>query len=182
MSSPAPLLLDLSRRYCEPHRRYHTIGHIAQMLWQGRELALTDEQVMAIWYHDAIYRVPSRTNERDSAQLAVAQLTALGWPSARVDAVERMVLDTEGHEPTIESSAAVLDLDLASLAADWEVFDSNSADIRAEYQHLDEATYQREERAVFERFLARTSIFHTPWGTKLEAKARANLQRALGKK
>lgn len=111
------ILLDLTRRYCEPHRHYHTIGHIADMLHRGRELDLRDEQVLAIWFHDAIYDTRSDTNEQDSADLAVQMLGAADHASAKIEDVRQIVLDTKGHVPSIPGSAAVIDLDLSSLAA-----------------------------------------------------------------
>ena len=68
------LLMELTRRYTEPHRRYHDLRHIADMLCKGEALKLSDEQVMAVWFHDAIYDPTSKTNEADSAVLAVEKL------------------------------------------------------------------------------------------------------------
>lgn len=179
MPAPTDLLLGLTRRYTEPHRRFHTIQHIAAMLWRGRELSLTDEQVLAIWYHDAIYDVPANGNERRSAELAVQELTAAGWSADRVRTVERIVLDTEGHVPSIEPSAAVLDLDLATLAGDWEDFLTYGRAIREEYAIYADGEFRAGQRRVFEGFLARERIFHTAWGATLEAEARRNLERHL---
>ncbi len=179
MPLPNSVLVDLSRRYCEPHRRYHTIEHIADMLWKGRDLRLSPEQVLAVWYHDAIYKVPSTTNEADSAALAAQQLGAAGWPTDSVDLVRQIVLDTVQHEPSCDASAAVLDLDLSSLASDWPRFRANTDDIRAEYSCYSDDDFYRGQREVFERFLARDRIYHTSWGAGLEATARANLARAI---
>ena len=51
----AALLLDLTRRYAEPHRHYHTLEHVAGMLYEGRAFPLDDGQVLAVWFHDAVY-------------------------------------------------------------------------------------------------------------------------------
>lgn len=176
---PTDLLLDLTRRYCESHRRYHTIEHIAELLWRGRELQLTPEQVVAIWYHDAVYNVPSRSNEADSAALAVAQLTACGWEPSRVARVERMVLDTLVHEPSIEESRLVIDLDLSPMAVSWERFRHNSDNIREEYRCYDDAAFAEGQRAVFARFLQRERIYVSAWGAAMECPARENLRRGL---
>ncbi len=118
MTAPS-LLLDLTRRYCEPQRHYHTLEHIADMLFRGRELELSDEQIYAIWYHDAIYDPRSTTNEEDSAALAIDALRSIGWDAARTEHVARMILDTKTHTPTVPGSAEVIDLDLSSIASDW---------------------------------------------------------------
>lgn len=173
------LLLDLTRRYCEPHRRYHTIGHIADMLWRGRALKLDDTQLAAIWYHDAIYDVRRSDNEARSAKLAHRQLGAAGWSEERAAQVARIVLDTAGHRPSCRAAAAVLDLDLAALAAPPAVFDANTADIRAEYAHVADADFNAGRARFYADFLARPRLYHTAWGARLEAPARANLRRAL---
>lgn len=176
---PSLPIIELSRRYCEPHRRYHTIEHVAHMLWRGRTHALTDEQVAAVWFHDAIYDPRRDDNEERSAELAVEHLTALGWPRHATEAVRRMVLDTRRHTPTIDPSRTVIDLDLYGLSADREVFDRDGRHIRAEFAHVDDVTFMQGRRAFFEELLARDRIYWTTWGARLEGLARANLRRAL---
>jgi len=89
------------------------------------------------------------------------------------------VLDTELHLPTSDEAALVVDLDLASLAAEWQVFVRNGERIRAEYSIYGDAEFDAGRRAVLEGFLARDRIYHTPWGARLEDRARRNLERAL---
>lgn len=178
MTEPS-LLLDLTRRYCEPQRHYHTIRHVANMLFAGRDLSLSEEQIYAIWYHDAIYDPRSETNEEDSADLARRQLLSIGWEDSRVEHVATMVLDTKAHAPTVEGSAEVIDLDLSSIAADWDTFCRNRADIRAEYDWLSDEDFAAGTATFLEAFLARERIFCTSWGAELETKARANLTRSL---
>jgi predicted metal-dependent HD superfamily phosphohydrolase len=178
MTEPC-LLLDLTRRYCEPHRHYHTLEHIADMLFRGRELALDDEQMFAIWYHDAIYDPRSATNEEDSAVLATDSLRSIGWDEASTGRVARMVLDTKRHSPTIPGSEMVIDLDLSSIASDWPIYERNRENIRREYDWVPEAEFLAGTRGFLEAFLGRDRIFSTEWGAGLEAKARQNMQRAL---
>ena len=179
MSAAPLLLLELTRRYLEPHRRYHALPHIAQMLERGRDLALTDEQVMAVWFHDAVYDPRSQTNEEDSAALAKELLGAAGWPRPRVALVERIVLDTKRHEPSVPEAAIVIDLDLASLAAPEAEFAANTRAIREEYAWVPDAEFAAGRRDFFAKMLRRERIFWTEWGRSLERTARANLAAAL---
>ncbi len=172
-------LLDLSRRYCEPHRRYHGLEHPAHMLWIGRNQALTDEQIAAVWFHDAIYEPRATDNEERSATLATTQLAALGWPSRSIELVERMVLDTKRHLPTIDESRAVVDLDLEPLSETWEIFQRNAIHLRVEFLHLGDEAFHEGRRRFLEAMLARERIYSTPWGARLEVRARRNLERAL---
>ncbi len=173
------LLLELTRRHQEPHRHYHSLEHVAAMLHAGRAFPLDDEQTMAVWFHDAVYDPRSATNEEDSAALAAARLGALGWPADAILRVRGMVLDTKRHEPSTPQAAAVLDLDLMSLAVPPDEFARNTAAIRREYAHVGDAEFAAGRRAFFTAMLARERLYFTPFGAALEAAARANLRRAL---
>jgi predicted metal-dependent HD superfamily phosphohydrolase len=173
------LILDLTRRYCEPHRHYHSIEHIANMLFLGRDLDLSDEQVYAIWYHDAIYDSRSETNEEDSADLAVQALRSIGWNDASLDLVNRMILDTKKHMATIPQSEIVIDLDLSSIAADWPDYERNRENIRREYDWIPDEEFAEGTRRFLQSFLDRDQIFRTEWGSTLELRARENMRRAL---
>lgn len=170
------LIIELTRRYTEPHRRYHDLGHVAELLCKGAALELSNEQVMAIWFHDAIYVPGSDANERESAELAVERLTALGWSDKAVRTVEQIVLDTDGHVPTIEASKPVLDLDLSPLAASWEVYQGNGRDIRAELGELSDSEWDAGRKQWLTGMLERERLYWTDWGAALEAPARANLR------
>jgi predicted metal-dependent HD superfamily phosphohydrolase len=173
---PTGLLLELTRRYTEPHRHYHGLPHIAWMLDQARELALDDDQVLAIWFHDAVYDVLAVDNEERSAALAVERLTAAGLPEARIRKIERIVLDTKSHVPSIEASRLVMDLDMASLALPRAEFVRNGARIRAEYAEVEDHDFIAGRRAFMESILARERIYWTTWGAPLESRARENLR------
>jgi len=172
----AALLLELTRCYTEPHRHYHGLPHIAWLLDRGREVDLDDDQVLAIWFHDAIYVPGAADNEVRSAALAVARLSAAGLPTVQVRRIERIVLDTERHVPQSEASKLVIDLDLASLALSRPAFERNSVRIRAEYGDFDDETFYAGRRKFMEAFLGRERIFWTEWGAPLEERARENLR------
>ncbi len=174
------LLLELTRRHQEPHRHYHTMEHIGGMLHAGRAFPLDPVQTMAVWFHDAIYDSRSKTNEDDSAALAGERLRAAGWNERDVDRAQRIVLDTKRHVPSVDGAAAVLDLDLMSLALPWPEFARNTERIRAEYAHVPDDDFAAGRAAFFATMLQRERLFFTPFGQALEARARANLTRASG--
>lgn len=179
MAVPPCLLLELTQRYTEPQRHYHGIGHIADMLEQGRGLALTAVQVLAIWFHDAIYDPTRDDNEEQSARLALARLPQQGVAVADAEAVAAIVRDTKGHVPTHALSPAVIDLDLAALAAPWPRFAANTEAIRREYAHVPDAAFVAGRKHFFARMLERPRLYWTPFGEALEPIARANLARSL---
>lgn len=173
------LLLELTKRYSEPHRRYHDLRHVANMLHHGAPLGLSDEQVTAIWFHDAIYDPMSKTNEIDSAALAVELLTLAGWENSRIKVVEQIVLDTQTHKPEIEESKLVLDLDLATLGGTWDDYVAIGKRIRDEYKQVSEENWSSGRKAWLKSMLAKDQIYWTDWGKPREAEARRNLARDL---
>ena len=174
------MLMDLTRRYLEPQRHYHTLEHVASMLHVGRQFPLDDEQTMAIWFHDAVYDPQSDQNEQKSARLAQKWLAKAGWSVEAIERVGRMVLDTRGHVPSTPQSELVLDLDLMSLAVGPEAFARNTEAIRREYAHVPDEDFTAGRRGFFEGMMHRERLYYTEWGQQnLEAPARANLQRAI---
>lgn len=172
-------LIELSRRYSEPHRHYHDLRHIADLLLRGREIGLNEEQVAAIWFHDAVYDPLSRNNEADSADLARRLLARDGWDTQSIETVARIVLDTRTHQPTHELSPVVLDLDMATLAGTWDDYQRYASLIRLEYQAVPELEWRKGRRAFLEGLLAHPRLYHSAWGARFEAPARANLRREL---
>lgn len=173
------LLIELTRRYTEPHRHYHDLRHIADMLSKGAALNLTEEQLMAIWFHDAVYEPGSKDNEEDSADLAVQKLIAAGWPVGKAQVVAEIVRDTKGHVPSTEESKAVLDLDLSTLGGSWEDYQRNGRSIRAEFASVPDEEWNKGRADWLRGMLERERLFWTDWGAPLEEQARKNLQRDL---
>lgn len=179
------ILIGLTRRYLEPHRRYHTLVHIANML-HGAALAaqstgspLSDEQIYAIWFHDAIYDPKAHDNEEKSAELAVKLLADARWPAARIETVRKIVLDTKMHQPSLEASKAVIDADLQTLALPWDGYNKIGRLIREEYSHVSDADWKVGRSHFFKLWLDRKQIYYTPWGSQFERQARENLARTI---
>jgi predicted metal-dependent HD superfamily phosphohydrolase len=184
-------LVDLRRRYAEPHRAYHGQAHVDSLL-----AALADETrhvedkaavEVAIWYHDAIYDPSATDNEARSADLLLAEMRGLACPSI-VSAAERMVRATAGHElpPDLPDAlrgdtATFLDLDMAVLGAEPADYDLYEAGIAAEYVPVHGLNNFRAGRAAFLRgMLTRERLFHTErFHHRLDAAARANMRRGL---
>jgi predicted metal-dependent HD superfamily phosphohydrolase len=180
----------LRGRYAEPHRVYHTWSHIdalLRLLERHRDLvADPDAFEIAILFHDAIYDPHSDRNERDSAALMRQELGA-SVPASTVQRAAELILATERHalpataDADLRSDAALLlDMDLSILGAEPARFDEYDAAIRREYRHVPELAYRAGRTAVLRRFLERDQIYFTPrFASELEARARANLERAL---
>lgn len=182
-----PALLErLKARYAEPHRHYHTLAHIEALLGhleRHRSLAAQPAEIeAAIWFHDVVYDPRRSDNETRSAELARAELNALGWPPGRVERVAAMVEATRHHhaDESDADSWLFLDLDLSVLAAPAGQYDAYSRAIRAEFAWVPQADYQAGRGRVLASFLNRERIYRTPaLQARWEGAARRNLEREL---
>jgi len=177
------VLDELIAAYREPGRRYHTLEHIAALLRQldqhRQAMHDADALALAILFHDAVYNPMRADNERQSAELARARLTALAFAPALVAKVARYIEATQ-HGHTLETGDAdldlLLDLDLSTLAAVPKVYLSYAKAIRGEYAHVPDELYRRGRRQILEGFLARERIYRTEQLHRLwEQRARVNI-------
>lgn len=169
---------DLASCYGEPARRYHTLRHVRRCLrdfdWARDAIPETDAVELALWCHDVIYVPGARDNERRSAEWF------RHWAGGRIAAAERiagMILDTtHAGAPSDPASRFTVDIDLAVLGYPRASFRRDGAFLRAERPDLDDAAYDRAERAFLSRLLDRPRLYLTePFHARYEARARRNL-------
>lgn len=167
---------ELESRYGEPHRHYHTLVHIGEML---ALLPHANETVLAaVWFHDAIY--DGDANEERSAELARTALHELRFPQATIDAAAELILATKSHQHVAPESRAFLDADLAILGSDRERYRQYVAQVREEYAHIPEPLFRGGRAAILDGFLARPRIFETDeFHERFEQKARENIAAEL---
>lgn len=179
----APIEADLTRRYGEPHRTYHTLAHVEQVLATVDDLVAAGEPVgdlhavrLAAWFHDAVYVPGARDNERASAELAVRALRPLGLEAGRLAAIADLIADTADHLPRSPDAAVLVDADLAILAADPPAYQAYAAAVRAEYAAVPDGAWRAGRAAFLGGLLARPALFATPtMRERAEAAARRNL-------
>ena len=179
------LLQALVARYSEPHRKYHTLQHLDACLRHFSTLRADanhpDEIELALWFHDAVYEIRAPDNELKSADWAGSAVLAAGGSEAAAQRVHALVLVTRHDSPPqTPDQEILLDVDLAILGAPPAVFGAYEAQVRAEYSMVPAPDFRSNRRRILQGFLARPRIFHTPgFNTRLEAQARANLQRSV---
>jgi len=178
---PEAVEADLLRRYAEPHRRYHDVRHLYDVLDAVEMLVVhaddPDDVRLAAWFHDAVYDPAATDNEERSALLAAATL-----PPPRAERVARLVRLTAHHTPAPgDADGAVLcDADLAILAAPEQRYSSYAADVRAEYDHLPEEEFTSGRARIVAGLLQRHRVYATDTAYRLwEGPARHNLRREL---
>ncbi len=198
---PADQRAALFSAYAEPPRAYHHIGHVGEVLRhyatvaQGPGWRRPHEVAWSVLYHDAIYRPGRSDNEASSARLALAHLER--WPPAAAVDPERIVAlieltarhgrlrrealisaDRVGSE--FDDTLHFLDCDMAILGAPESHFDEYDRAIAEEYRAVPRWLYRRKRRQFFRMLLDTDRIFLSDFFRgRLEAAARANLQRTL---
>ena len=134
----------------------------------------------AIWFHDAIYNVYSKTNEKDSAALFL-QYTKQHDLSINEQLVQDLILGTEKHEIIdayyAEEHKIMNDIDFSILGESWRVYDQYCYQIQNEYRHIPPAILKEARINFLRSLLKRDKIFQTEYffATK-EIDARKNIK------
>ena len=182
------MLSEITKRYLESHRHYHTLEHITRMFMDARRfnVDLTEEQVWAIWLHDLVYEPGADDNEERSAEEGLKLLGRYGiysGPGATRDlgAIERIILDTKDHVARHEQSATVIDLDLLGFADSWNSYLNAASRIRAEFgvRNPYDPNWLKGRIEFLKGMMNRDPFFLTESFSHLEIKAKANISHEL---
>lgn len=175
----------LLESWSQPHRTYHSVTHLRDILARVEELASfaddPDAVLLAAWYHDAVYDGRPDDEER-SAQRAETELTGLGVAPALAAEVARLVRMTVTHDPAPgdRNGEALSDADLAPLAVPGDRYEQNSAAIRREYAHVPDDAFRKGRSQVLVALLKGPGVFRTDHGRReWESTAQDNLRAEL---
>ena len=177
---------SLLGRWNESHRRYHDERHLEDVLLALNHLGVRRERIevetlLAAWFHDAVYLgAADGADERDSAGLAVASLSALGLDIGLTQRVGDLILaTTPGVDVGVAAPplAHLLDADLSIFASSPARYAEYTAAVREEYAHVPDADFAVGRSRILSAYLAQPSIYRTDAASELwEARARANLE------
>ena len=183
---------DLLARWTEPHRRYHSTGHLVEMFWALEDLEAAGEVTardgavgrVAGWLHDAVYdpAAPPGANEVASADLAGSVLTGLGCSDDDVATVVALVRLTDGHGAGDGQALTRVfhDADLWILAAPEDRFDVYCRQVREEYAAVPDRAFRAARSRILGDFLRRDRLYLTDHGEAAwSGAARINLRREL---
>lgn len=177
---------DLLDRWDSPGREYHTSVHLAEVLDNIHRLDSAapgdcDSRLvlrLAAWYHDAVHRGRPEEDERDSADLATADLAGVLAPDV-LDRVGRLILGTIDHTAAGRDPLWPIfhDADLGILAAPPGRYGRYTRAVRREYSHVPEDTFRRTRAEILEGFLSQDRIYLTDFASaRWEDVARNNLR------
>ena len=178
----------LIKAYSEKHRAYHTFDHIAACF---RHLDIVRDKMenpreieLALWFHDAIYKPFSSSNEKDSAIWAQEFFELNEFEDDEViDRVYDLIMVTEHSGATkTKDEELMIDIDLSILGTRAEVYDQFEKDVRFEYKRVPAFMFRKKRKEILSEFLARDRIYHDAYfHDNLEAQARVNLADAIQK-
>ncbi len=180
--------LDLLARWSQPHRHYHDLRHLCEVLDHVDALADLAEDAVAVrlaaWFHDAVYDGRPGDDERESAGLAADVLSRLLAAPGQVAEVRRLVELTATHhaEPGDVDGAVLCDADLAILAAEPFRYAEYVAGVRAEYAHVSDEGFRSGRTRVLQGLLDAPALFvtsraHDWWEERARQNVAAELER-----
>lgn len=136
---------DLSKRWSEPHRVYHTEYHLSYMLnlieQEKSNDILYDVYILSAFFHDAVYQLGAGTNEEDSVDY---MKTVIGQHNISKD-VEKFIMITDNRNPNWDDYG--FDFwrydNYTIFEAPFEELVTNEKKIFKEFQKLDYAEYKQ---------------------------------------
>ena len=172
---------EVSSRYSESHRHYHTPEHIAHCLQQfdaARSLMDDPNAVeLAVWYHDVVYEIGVDDNEALSADLFARH--AQGILSAVTIADVRDLIMTTMHlcsVPATSDQAYLVDIDLSSFGLPHGEFLRDSVAVREEFSCIpDQEFYPKQQRFLCELLDREYFCFTAFFRARHEQLARSNI-------
>jgi predicted metal-dependent HD superfamily phosphohydrolase len=177
---------QIKEAYSTKERYYHNLNHIQMMISSSEKYSglIEDQKTLqlAIFYHDFVYSVNSKTNEEESALKAKFSLKKLNYPDHLIDKCTKFILATKDHNNHLNNNDLnyLLDFDLEKLGDSWEAYFEYTQQIRMEYKIFPDILYKPGRKKVLTYFLNLESIYKTDiYKEKYEKTARQNLLNEL---
>ncbi len=175
----------LYKAYSEKHRFYHTAKHIDAMLKHFDAVIDIAERPaeleLSIWFHDAIYKPWSKSNELHSAEWAQAFLFSQGFDNKGVERIYNLIMATlHNGEVKVIDEQLMVDIDLTILGSSPDVYDEFERNVRKEYKVVPSLIYRKKRKELLRSFLENDSVYHLDYfKDKYENAARENINRAI---
>lgn len=170
----------ITQAHSEKHRVYHNLTHLAHFFDELDQVpSVSPEMLLAVWYHDFVYKPGSKNNEHKSAKIAVKTLNQLGIDAAVGHRVAELIEATQSHQNGRDDIqiSYFLDGDMAILGSPTEQYRQYAAAIRQEHRKYPDFLYKLGRKKFLQQTLAGEHIFLTEsFQQRYEQQARRNLQ------
>lgn len=166
-------------------RYYHSDKHISACLRHLDDVSVLVEDwkalALAFWFHDAIYKPFSSTNERDSADWAMDFLRVNKAQPQQLERIEALIMATCHNGEALDDDMQILiDIDLSILGARADIYHEYENNIRKEYRRVPGFIFKKKRKALLQTFLGQPKIYGSKYfNDLLEEQARDNLERAI---
>lgn len=176
------LWLEVEKQYSNKKRCYHNLEHLFYMLQKlnlvKNKFPDWDIVLMALFYHDVVYKTSRKDNEEKSALYAEAALKNLEVEAQRIQFCKELIMATKAHQ--VHQTEAInyfTDADLSVLGAPTDIYSDYVKNIRKEYGIYPDFLYKPGRKKIIEHFLAMPRIFKTDFFfSEFEQQARINLE------
>ena len=137
----------------------------------------------ALWFHDAIYNTFSKSNEKESADLAVSFISSNSGSLELQQIVYSLIMATEHNfVPKLNDHRLIVDIDLSILGTAESRYEEFETAIRKEYKYVPWFIFKRKRIELLQYFLDRESIYSQEYYIdSLEKQARVNIKNAIAK-
>jgi pantetheine-phosphate adenylyltransferase len=146
-------------RWSEPHRHYHNIDHLSDLISQidedysyGIINELEREKLtLTALFHDLVFDPEREDNEERSAEIFYRFCTE----QYNVDLVEvkQMILDTKTHTPCTPLSNKFIEYDMKICEKDLDSLLVWESGVREEYSMFDDEQYKKQRISFLESLL-----------------------------
>jgi len=171
--------------YEEKQRHYHSLKHLEHVLLsfdESKHLAKRPYAIeLALWFHDAVYKIFAKDNEQASADWAKNFLQKQNADDETQSNVYDHIMATLHDAECMDNdSALTVDIDLAILGTTPDVYKKFEQNVRKEYRLIPGFIYKKKRKEILQSFLDRKRIYHHSYFVdKYEVQARSNLQIAI---
>ena len=121
-----------------------------------RELADNPHEIeLALWFHDAIYKPFSSTNEKDSAVCAQEFFQSNDFEGSEIiDRIYDLIMVTE-HTGEVKTNdqKLMIDIDLSILGTPTNIYTQFEKDVRFEYKRVPMLLFKKKRREIYKSFL-----------------------------
>ena len=177
----AKLWSEIKSNYGKPHRHYHTLAHLDQLINELLPVKdnINDWQtiVLSIAYHDIIYNTLKQDNEEKSEKFASTRMNLLNLTTRQKDKCRQQILATKAHSISPDSDTNYFtDADLSILGSEYNSYREYTDQIRKEYKFYPDFLYNPGRQKVLKHFLQMPKIYKTTYfAEKYEQQARYNM-------
>ena len=140
-----------------------------------------NEVELALWFHDAIYKPFSGSNESDSADWAKAFLKLNGVSQDSQNNIHNLIMATSySHIAETNDERLIADIDLAILGANHDRYADFQTGVRKEYSKVPSIIFMKKRKDLLATFLKKNRIFTFDWFyDEFEKQARKNISQEL---